>query len=483
MESNISDPKELAQKLEHLKKEYENLSTQRSVLIPESGTSESRYTVILPSKSMSEFGDGVDIIINDKAKYLDYIDTLKCVVVGVVGNFDKGKSFICGKISENQIHSGYNVETEAISIMYPKDKSHGIAVFDSSGFEVPILPYKDNRVIEGSVDVPTVIREKIIDRTHRENFLQQFILENSSIVLLVVNKIECADQKLYNRLKLNTGSSDNLCVIHNLSLIHDVKEVQTYIEDTLKKCFNFEEHTYISLNRDKSQQRRKFNNTYYIDQIPTNQTGCTKKIAHFIIAREGTAAGNYFNPPAFDFFKNKICAITETKHLDPIKKFSEYLDRKRATVFKESDPPIIEYMEDPNFLGPFPVKIKLPHRGGLTELSVDELGFSSTSSQVERYRLSKNSRIFTIELAVYDIIFSSVEFCDYISESYSIFKVRGRRQPKPTGVEFISNSRDNTNEFNFDVKILAQDVETDGRGPKASYKNGVLTLVFNLNIN
>jgi hypothetical protein len=492
--------------LEELEKEYENLLKQKDNLISEKNE-DSKYTVVIKVNSMEQLNKGIDIDINEKDKYIGYQKLYKCVPIGVVGNFDKGKSYISAKLSDMSISSGYANETEAISIKYPKTPSHGIAVYDSSGFETPILFYKDERMKGDLPDTEkmAIIRSMTIDRTHRENVLQQFILESSSIILLVVNKLEKADQTLYNRLKFISTGNNELCVIHNLSLIYDKSEVQKYIDTELKQCFNFEENKYIKLSSSlySDGEQLDVNNIYYIDQVPTNVPKEFKKIAHFIIAREGTEAGNYYNPPAFEFFKNRICAVSQTKHINPIKDFAEFLERKRTTIFKDSLP--IELVMANNVMwkrtdikggeefakkfaelewinGPVK-KIVVPHFEGLTELSVDELGFSTTSSQVERYRLLRNKDKFRIELAVYDIDLEKTEFTDYIWDSYSIFKVKGVRKPKPTGVDVISNSRDNADHFNFDVKVLAQDIQTDGEEPVAEYKDGVLSLTFNINKN
>ena len=65
----------------------------------------------------------------DEAKIQDFVS------IGVVGNGNRGKSFLLSKISGFDFPTGYSVKTKGISIKYPnKDEkdSKNIVLFDSS---------------------------------------------------------------------------------------------------------------------------------------------------------------------------------------------------------------------------------------------------------------------------------------------------------------------------------------------------------------
>ena len=71
----------------------------------------------------------------------------KLLRIGVIGNKNKGKSFLLSKISKTKLISGTNIHTEGLSIKYPdrkimKDKN--IILLDSAGFESPVLKNNDD---------------------------------------------------------------------------------------------------------------------------------------------------------------------------------------------------------------------------------------------------------------------------------------------------------------------------------------------------
>ena len=61
------------------------------------------------------------------------------IIVGVIGNGNKGKSFFLEKLSGYQIPKGFNIKTEGLSIRYGAQKNHIIAILDSAGQEAPLL--------------------------------------------------------------------------------------------------------------------------------------------------------------------------------------------------------------------------------------------------------------------------------------------------------------------------------------------------------
>ena len=88
-------------------------------------------------------GDGWEEDYSDKGleRYKKKKDE-RSVVVSAVGNANKGKSFILGKIAGEEIPSGYSVTTEGLSIKYPTIKRKNIILLDTAGFETPLIENK-----------------------------------------------------------------------------------------------------------------------------------------------------------------------------------------------------------------------------------------------------------------------------------------------------------------------------------------------------
>lgn len=69
---------------------------------------------------------------------------MKTIVVGVVGNGNKGKSFLLKKLSNYQVPMGFNVKTEGLSIIYGETPKQCLAILDSAGQETPLLSQNKN---------------------------------------------------------------------------------------------------------------------------------------------------------------------------------------------------------------------------------------------------------------------------------------------------------------------------------------------------
>ena len=65
----------------------------------------------------------------------------KLLKIGVIGNSNKGKSFILSKISKINLPSGTSIRIEGLSIKYPeleKFVNRKIVLLNSAGLETPV---------------------------------------------------------------------------------------------------------------------------------------------------------------------------------------------------------------------------------------------------------------------------------------------------------------------------------------------------------
>ena len=153
--------------------------------------------------------------------------------------------------------SGSSIKTEGLSIKYPDLKDHPnrkIILLDTAGLETPVLLNNDfnfgNAINQQNLDIEekrisdyfkTKSREKIVT----ELFLQDYIIYNSDILIIVVGILTYSEQKTLNKIKskLKKEKSKNkpsLFIIHNLMNFTTIKQVETYIEETLLKCSTFQ---------------------------------------------------------------------------------------------------------------------------------------------------------------------------------------------------------------------------------------------------
>ena len=101
------------------------------------------YDVIIDIKSIQDITKGWEVKMSERAeKEYEIIKKGKIIKIGVIGNSNKGKSFLLSKISKIKLPSGTSIRTEGLSIKYPEldeYKNRKIALLDSCGLESPIL--------------------------------------------------------------------------------------------------------------------------------------------------------------------------------------------------------------------------------------------------------------------------------------------------------------------------------------------------------
>ena len=88
-------------------------------------------------KSIKDINKGWEIKSNEKGKK-QYMEKKNEPVlkIGIIGNADKGKSFLLSKISKIDLPSGTSISTERLIIKYPDlegFENRKIALLDSAG--------------------------------------------------------------------------------------------------------------------------------------------------------------------------------------------------------------------------------------------------------------------------------------------------------------------------------------------------------------
>ena len=221
------------------------------------------------------------------------------ITLGVLGNNNKGKSFLLSRISEIKLLTGTSIETKGLSIKYPELKGYKgrqIILLDSAGLETPVLkknmkevekieekeineenqeikednPKSNEENSKSEVKKKDESKEKLNeeeefkrnknfkenarDKIMTELFLENFIIKFSDILLVVVGKLTYSEQLLINKIKVEskTQNKGRIFIIHNLQEFREVKQVEDYIKNTLLKCstFNLKKKTWITSKKD-----------------------------------------------------------------------------------------------------------------------------------------------------------------------------------------------------------------------------------------
>ena len=79
------------------------------------------YDIIIDIQSVKDINKGWQIKMNERGKKNYQLYKNKEILkIGVIGNSNKGKSFLLSKISKIKLPSGTSIRTEGLSIKYPE---------------------------------------------------------------------------------------------------------------------------------------------------------------------------------------------------------------------------------------------------------------------------------------------------------------------------------------------------------------------------
>ena len=449
------------------------------------------------------------------------------IVIGVIGNRNKGKSFILQKLSGYKVPQGYSIITEGLSIKYGEEEDHCIAILDSAGKETPLLNPKlepinnmeettktneaneikakkeeDNIEIKKENSYEMCLRDKIRnanenininndknyqneklkeknlyemclrDKLITETYIQKFIIDTSHILILVVGNINLNEQKLLENIKSLLKKEQYLYVIHNLIESYTKEQVNNYIEKQLKNLFGIKLKE-INFQNNKGDYHQK----YYVEEE-------NEKVTHLIYVNEYSSIANYYNTPTIKFLKTKNSAEQRRIKFSVVEACKEYLEKIGDTFFEEK-------IAKSNFENGNNEKIILVNFKNITlkRVFIDAIGKTVTNTFNQpnySYYTTDKDLIIKVEVPgegadlktkmqkgeeFYTFFFEGTKPCDesVINEKHK-----------------IQENLKNKNKFEFNIYISIKDI-TIGANDKGrsnfydkTYKDGIFTFKYHL---
>ena len=431
----------------------------------------------------------------NKEKGRDYYENKKnvpTIVVGVIGNGNKGKSFFLEKLSEYEIPKGFNVKTEGLSIRYGESETHNLAILDSAGQETPLLKeennnkkeekqYSTNKQTEISNDLKEVLEDNEIEEYSRDKlisefFIQKFIIYKSNILIIVVGNITLNEQQLLTRV-IKEAKDKQIFVIHNLKKFVTKEQVNDYIENTLKKLYNvkIKENIYQNFSGNKGQ---KFFNKYFIEE--------DKKIAHLILVNDYSEISYYYNIPTIEFIKKEMVVIQERQNFQVIEECKIFLKELSEEIIEENiRDSIIDERIDENT---DKIYIKNIDKITLKKFVVDEIINNEENLPKYSYYVKDDKFHIFIELPGGGIIDNEVEiFLGYYLFAFEGIKYGDKEIENDNNERFpkLLNKKSTRKKYKFQLGIRIPNTEfqlADLRPcEKAKFEKGVIEYVYRIN--
>ena len=444
------------------------------------------YDVIVGIKSVKDISEGWEIKMNEnfKQKYEEFKKE-KVIKIGVIGNANKGKSFLLSKISKIKLPSGKSIRTEGLSIKYPeleKYKDRKIVLLDSAGLGTPVLKNENEITNQDKDEIKEkdYFKEKSREKIITELFLQNYIINNSDILIIVVGILTYSEQKMLNRIRTEFLKARNnklkvhkpLFIIHNLMAYKTKEQVEEYINDFLLKSATFDLKPGHKISTNEEEKK----GTYYYEKI-TNQ-----RIFHLIFAHDGSEAGNYYNNFTLDFLENSYQDVINLTNYDVIETIKDsFIEISKDILEKTENPISKDSFENSNN-----TLIKLSNANGVTlkKCLIDELGFSNLKGNgfeptYNCYKIGDNKIIVRVEVPGNVDITASLEH----NASYNIIRVNGekKKDKEPKKNEDMIFTNREFGKFTFDIPLNPEDCVKNTE-PKMVIKMGLVIIEFELEI-
>ena len=383
------------------------------------------------------------------------------IIVGVLGNRKKGKSFILSKLTGYNIEHSFWLKTEGISVFYGDKYDHCLAILDSAGQDDPLLKSeinddkeennkltefkedndKDKDKEEKETNKTELLEKSLRDKLLTEKFLEEFIIHTSDIIILVVGIMTLNEQILLTRIKNSLKNEKYLYVIHNLQNYQFRWQVEDYIENTLKKLYG------IKIEENEFQYNYgDYYSKYFVER--------NFRVYHLLFINDYSDVANYYNKPTLEFLKKNIEVVRNRSHFSVIENCKEFFmkiqhDFLEETISKE------DFEEVDNKIKVNKKKIKFK------EIFIDEFSkiiINDKEIPNYYYYTEKNDLVINVELPGPN---PSIKSKLYIEGYYYLFIFQGEKSGNTSDnneKHIISKNLKDKTPFKFSIYISKEDI-------------------------
>lgn len=275
------------------------------------------YDAIIDINSIKKLDKGWEIKYNGNSNKIketkNIINSSDKRFISILGHANRGKTYILQKICDVKLHSGYEITTKGISL---KIFGENVILLDTVGTNAPLLLENDgSEDPRGKINFQKELDDINLCQIITNYIVQTFVINHADTLICVVGMLTNSEQQFLNKIKKNCSGKKQLIVIHNLIQCYEIKEIEDYIENTLKKSIihNLKD---MKIPGFDDNEGNNFNR-YFVEE--DNGEDHQFDILHFIMANDFERNNNqrqneqirYFNAPTIDFIRNNI-----TQHIN-----------------------------------------------------------------------------------------------------------------------------------------------------------------------
>lgn len=220
----------------------------------------------------------------------------KTIKVGILGNYNRGKTTLLNLLTGKSAAFGNLVHTEGLSAARTKK----IVFLDTAGENQPIVL----KNLEDDKESKAVFNEKLLTSL----FMQDMVLEVSDLLIVVVNQLTLEDQRFIRALegkvkKQKVTSRKSIIVVHNLKEVDTQEDLDKLIERDITTAFGADpEFADEDLQKGAGKQW-----TFGLFSHKTKPHFYRAKgetfLTHTVIAKQSSKVGKEWNDASMDYIK------------------------------------------------------------------------------------------------------------------------------------------------------------------------------------
>ena len=424
------------------------------------------------------------------------------IVIGVIGLGNVGKSYLLSLFLGEDLPTGDSIHTKGISIK----KSDKLIILDSEGMEAPLTRnnvskdfYQKDNLAEKEINESDFLIQAIArDKKAVELFIQDFIIEKSDILFIIVGQLTLTEQKLINRI-INETNKEKIFVIHNLKNLYTKAQIDNYIKDTFKKNIFFNdiiEQEYKGDNDICNIENKillEEYNKYYIEK-PIDKS--KKGAIHLIMGSNVKESEAYcYNKTAFDYVRTEISAYNKGKKFDVLEELKKFLVKKSERFAESEEMNKVPYTKEDITIeekdGSKYIKIK--NKAKLKKCLINQLGFSSFYGTlfspnyicyIDKDKDKENEEKFIIEINTcgQGFTFDNIKREEITEDGNKIIiSITGKKKLKEYNIiETISSSTMDSGNFRIDIVLDGNKFKFKNANVIKKKGKGIIKFIYQL---
>ena len=252
-----------------------------------------------------------------------------------------------------------------------------------------------------------VPQEILREKRATEAFLKELVLELSTMVIIVVNRLKRSDQIYIESVvrglsdpRSESGTSKSIYILHNFSLVEKEDDIEVLIKREIEGvCKGEAQEMPLDTNGAGGTTMMK----YWTSVFSSESIQKPVNLLHFVMAKEGSRAGYKYNDLTISLIRKMIHTnISARREVDFLQEIKEYSERLLPCYLKL--PQLMELQDVGGFLklkteGDSPKKSR-PEKAQLLDLTFDDTGRVNLrrSGQLPNYNMIETADYYDVHL-------------------------------------------------------------------------------------